>query len=181
MSPLSRANRVASSSAAGSSRRRRPSPPSPTASQQLRANALEASSHRQTPSPESSDFYTADTSNASMVNVTTRKARTKGYGKEREETPTPPSRRKRSSKPREAVDTGKRYPTSPTPCIEDSQPPYVRVPSDRYTGYVPDSYGEETDPELDDRLEPYKRVVETTTTKVVKETIRRPRSGVGVP
>ena len=71
------------------------------------------------------------------------------------------------------------YSKSPSPCVEDSQPPQVRAPSYRFTGYVPDSYGEDTDLELDDDgMEPYKRVVETTTTKVVKETIRRPRTGV---
>lgn len=169
----------ASRSAASSSRRRA----SPTASQQLMSTMRTARS----PSPESSDFFTPDTSIVSHANVTTRKgSRVKGKGKA-----------KAPSNPREAdtafvVDgiTGKRYPKSQTPCVEDSQPPYVRTPSYRYTGYVPDSHGEDTDLELEDEgqrtptgrkgtVRPYKRVQTTTTTKVVEETIGQgPRAKV---
>ena len=112
-----------------------------------------------------------------MANVTTRRVKGKGKSK--------------SNVPREAdtaflVDgmTGKRYPKSQTPCVEDSQPPYTPTPAFRYTGYVPDSYGEETDLELEDErpvkgMKPYRRVQTTTTTKVVEETLgRRPRTEV---
>ena len=182
MSAQLRASRSAASPSAASSRRRG----SPTPSQQL----LSTINRVRSPSPSSSEFYTPDTSNISMPKIATRKSRGKAKGKGSEELALSSSRRKRASKHREAdpaslVDgvAGKHEPKSPTPFVEDSQPPYVHTPSYRYTGYVPDSYGEDTDLELEERDsrigKPYRRVQTTTTTKVVEEMLtRRPRSQV---